>query len=145
MPNTILNEHPYPSENQDPHYSTLSNFYNLQDTTSWMNKIRSNMILAGGGILVWDSGTSLLSWTSNFAIKHLTSGFLVEFVYGPDDANREATIVDGQIVYGIVRSSISESQTENLKVVDKLDKTDNNFVLAWRYGNNLYFQNGIVL
>lgn len=145
MPKTILNETTYPNENQDPHYTTLVNFYNQNDLIMWNNKLRSNFILAGGGTLTWDAGNNLLSWTADFAIKHITTGFVVQYRYGTDLTNRELTVTEGQLIYGEFPSSLSENQVRHLLNADSLDKEDNYYVLAWRWGNQLYFNNGIVL
>lgn len=145
MPQTILNEYSYPNEDQDPFYDAIRNFWNAQDVSIWNNKLRSNFIMAGGGTLTWDVGSSLLSWTENFALKHLVSGFLIEYVYGTDGINREINIEDNQIVYGKFSSAITAAQTKNLFVADSLDKNDDYFVLCWRYNDKLYFQNGIIL
>lgn len=145
MPKTILNEFLYPDENQDPFYKTISSFFDLQDVAIWNSKLRSNFILAGGGTLTWNPSGDLFSWTSDFAIKHLISGFLIEFEFGPDGANREATVIDGQIIYATFASLVTANQKLNLSVSDKISKSDSNFVLGWRYGNGLYLQNGIIL
>lgn len=145
MPKTLLNEFTFPAEDQDPYFKTISSFYGQLDTAVWNNRLRSNLIIAGGGTLSWNSGTGLLSWTSDFGLKHLSSGFLIEYVYGPDNVNREASILEGQILYGKFASSISESQKRNLFVADSLPAGEDNIVLAWRYSGNLYFQNGIIL
>lgn len=144
MPKTILNENSYPNEDQDPHFTTLVDFYNQNDLIMWNNKLRSNFILAGGGTRAF-GGTGLLQWTSNFAIKHLTTGFIIEYAFGPDGINREASILDGQILYGEFPSSTSENQQRNLFVADKLDKENKYFVLGWRYGSSFYFSDGVTL
>lgn len=145
MPQTILTEHTYPAENQDPYFTTEVNFRNQNDVTMWNNRMRTWMILMGGGTLTWTSSTGSLIWTSNFAIKNFFSGFLVEYVYGPDEILREAVINEGQVLYGIFSSKITSNQQKNLFVSDTLPNADDIFVLAWRYGNNLGFHNGVIL
>jgi hypothetical protein len=145
MPNTILLGHTFPSENQDPHYTTLTNFFNQNDVTMWNNRLRSWMILAGGGTLTWNSGTGSLFWTEDFVIKNLNSGFLTRYVFGTDNITREVVINDGQILYGEFSSILTTTQYKNLLVADQLGSIDNLFVLAFRYGTKLYFQNGIIL
>jgi hypothetical protein len=145
MPNTILLGHTYPNENQDPYYESQVGFFNQNDVTMWNNRLRTWMILAGGGSYTWNPVTGSLLWTSNFAIKNANSGFIVEYVYGTDGLTREAVINEGQMLYGEFGSQITANQTKNLLVADKLSNIDNIFVLAWRYGANLYFQNGVIL
>lgn len=145
MPKTLYNEHTYPSENQDPFYSTIKSFFDQNDLTMFSNKIRSNFILAGGGTLTWDYSTGLFSWTSDFALKHLFTGFLVKYVYGDDGINREINLQDGDILYGLFPSSLSANRNYNLVSATSIPKTDNVFVLGWRYENNLYLQNGLIL
>jgi hypothetical protein len=103
------------------------------------------LILAGGGTLAWNSISNTLTWTSNFAIKHPFSGFLIEYVNGPSETSMDAVIYDGDILYGEFSSQITSNQLKNLKVSSVLQNNDNYFVLAWRHGNNLCFQNGVVL
>lgn len=142
---TPLLQHQYPNENQDPHYTTLANFFNQNDITMWNNRLRSMFILAGGGSLVWDYTNNFLTWTSNFAVKDYFSGYKIEYVNGPTDLTREAVIYDGEFLYGQFSSQMTTDQLKNLKVSNRISSADNVFVLAWRYGNKLYFCNGTIL
>ena len=145
MPNTILLAHTYPTENQDPHFTTLINFFNQNDVTMWNNRLRSWMILAGGGTFTWNSGTGSFIWTEDFVIKNLNSGFLTRYSYGPDNVLREAVLNDGQVLYGEFSSVLTTTQYKNLLVADKISSVDNLFVLAFRHETKLYLQNGSIL
>lgn len=145
MAKTLFNEYSFPDEDQDPYFKTLSSFFGQLDVAIWNNRMRSNLILAGGGSISFNSTTSLLTWSDDFGLKHLYSGFLNEFRFGPDNLTREASILEGQVLYGQIPSQVSQGQVKNLLVADQLPSGDNNFVLAWRYNNSVYFQNGIIL
>ena len=63
---------PYPSENQNPYYSTFESMANELDQLNfaWFNHI--NTIVAGGGTISWSSGT--LSFTADIDIVSPTHG-----------------------------------------------------------------------
>ena len=146
MPKTIFNQKTYPNEDQDPYFTTITNFYNQNDLLLYMNKVRSTQLFAGGGTRTFDSGTGLLSWTEDFVLKNAFNGFLTQFVYGPDGVNREVNLQDGQILYGEIPSSQTVNASKNVFSADKLpDLNDNYVVIAFRHGNSLYFSDGIIL
>lgn len=145
MPKTTFNEFVFPSENQDPHYVTLKSFFNLNDQLMYTNRLRNYFILAGGGTISFNSSSGLLSWTEDFAIKDAISGYLNVLRYGPDAANREANLQDGQILYVEFPTALTENRTLNLSVANSLNKNTNFYILAFRYSTKVYFKNGVIL
>jgi hypothetical protein len=145
LANTIYNNFQFPEENEDPHFEKIASFFNSQDFLVFNNKLRSNFILAGGGTKSFSASTGLFSWTDNFALKIYQSGWILEYVYGPDGSNRAANVQPGQVIFGAFPASLSINQTRNLSVTDKLGPKNDLFVLGWRYKDNLYLADGSVL
>lgn len=142
---TTFNEINFPDDGQDPFYELIESFFNQQDLMLFNNKLRSYMILAGGGTLVFNNETSSLEWTEDFAVKNCISGYLHKLRYGPDQLTRSLRIFDGQILYCVFQTSMRGENITHVLVGDKLDKKDNYFVLGFRFNNRLYLSNGIIL
>lgn len=131
---------PYPEENQDPFWDTWKSFVQELDKHVYMAKVKSNLMLLGGGTVTFDSGTGVLEWTEDFTIPYLETGYKLVVSYGPTDGFRQATLSDGEILYVEIPYAMAQDVTVQCYVASTLDGASDKWVLGVRSGDHFYFK-----
>lgn len=111
MPDTSRFKMSFPSENEDPHYEGLVNFFEEIDANLYANYSLHQPVSGGGEIslVALNSNTSRLSWTEDFEFPVLGSGKSIKLRYGPDGVSRHIDLTNGdRVVFDIALSSAGD-------------------------------------
>lgn len=131
----------YPEEHQDPFYETYESQVNSTDEILFMQKIQNNLIIGGGGIISFSSITQQLTWTQDFIVPVFHYGKKITLSYGPDNATRVASILDGYALVIEIPYVLTDNITTNIKVLSQLTPLNHQqWVLGFRTGTKVYFK-----
>jgi hypothetical protein len=144
MPTTPRVKLPYPDQNTDPWYDQFVSLVNTIDTTLYAAREDRNVVLMGGGTIVWTASTNTLSWSAPLELTSAPTGFLWTVAAGSQ------VILDGQFVYfQAVRSPSSNAEVATYASgqvpYSAAQDANNSIVLAVRRGSVAYFRNGAVI
>lgn len=132
----------YPEDGCDPYYKHFEEMI-LQhmEPIAFFQKMFQNVILGGGGTVVWDGGTGLLTWTADFTLLVPHWGFKTSIVFGPDNTTRAMNLQDAQVAWIRHPMSMNGNVTKNFLSGSQLDKTRHDeLVLAARIGSKLWMR-----
>jgi hypothetical protein len=131
----------YPEEYADPFWDDFEALIREADKATYMNKIKGNLIIGGGGSVVFNSVSGLLSWTEDFVIPLPQFGFGLTVSFGPDGATRQAGLIDGSALVVEIPFAMTQNETRTFSVVSQLTATSNTqWVAGIRIGDKVYFR-----
>lgn len=139
MPNTSRMSWPYPSEHLRRWYSSFEDFAGAQDASAFAARVDRNQLVIGGGELTFTLSTGALAWAEDIDFPSPITGFKQTLI--PASVN----MIEGDYLYvSMVRNPLT-NQTLTPTVSQQVPSSDNDFVIAIRVNNRLYFRNGLVL
>ena len=139
MPNTTRMAWPFPNENQDPWYDALSLFASAQDASGYAAREDRHLVLADGGVISWDAGTSTLDWDSDILIASPITGFSLR-------VEAAAVSIDaGQALYATLIRAPTQNSVLAVTVSSQVPSTDTAYLLAIRIGTQIYWRNGLLM
>jgi len=143
MAKTTFLEIPYPEENQNPFYDAYRQQMEAMSRILFQVKLQSQFIVSGGGVVAFNAGTNTLTWTQDFMIPVYYYGFKLNVRFGPDYANRQALMSDGQALYIEVPFVLTQNMVVNFSQGTAINKDNHQiFVVCYRNGNKVHF-NGL--
>ena len=143
MPNTPRMSWPYPSENQDPWWEPFVSMLEQMDASSFAAREDRSVVLMGGGTMTWnvsgDDGT--LTWAEPIMFLSPIAGFLLPLPI----AQSPKVLTSGQVLYVDLVRKPTDAQNVTVLVANQVPNTDDALLLAVRYGDALYWRNGLIL
>jgi hypothetical protein len=136
MPNTTRMKWPIPSENQDPWYDAISNFFTATDASGYAGRENDNAILTEGGTIAFNDTTGVLSWAATLNVISAYAGYKWTLPAG------QVTLDDGQLAYVSLVRAPTRNIAISMSAAYQLPLDDNSFVIAIRSGDTVYFRNG---
>lgn len=127
---------PFPSKDRDNYYAEIVSLMLALDSSGFAAREDRNVIYVSDAVFSWDAASGLLSWNSEIVIFVPTTGRVLSVPSGT------ALLQLGQVLYvDLVRGSLS-NQVISKFVGSVVPATDAAFLLAFRYGSNVFFSNG---
>ena len=131
----------YPEEYADPFWDDFEAYIRAVDKATFMNKLKTNLLIGGGGNLVFNSINGLLAWTEDFIIPLPHFGFNLTVSFGPDGATRQAGLSDGSALVVEIPFAMTQNETRTFSVVSQLTQTsETQWVAGVRIGDYVYFR-----
>lgn len=129
----------YPDENDNPFFEKIKSFFEGLDSHIFANMADRNTVLLGGGGVLLNSTTGVLSWSSDLLLVDAVSGYSIRIVAA------NATLADGEMLYVDTARVLSEEAIATAEVATSVGVGAGKILLALREGNTVVFRNGAVL
>jgi len=136
MPSTPRMGFVFPSENQDPYYDGLVEFYSQIDAAAYAAREDRSIILHGGGTVTFDAGTGTLAWSSDIDLFSPITGFAWRIAAGT------LTLEDGQLCYVNITRAPSRVLNVELLRGTQIPSSNQGLIIGIRRGTAVYFRNG---
>jgi hypothetical protein len=132
---------PYPSEGDEPFFTTYESQMASLDEMIFCTKIQNNLFVAGGGTKTLTPSTNTLTWTADFVIPVFYYGKKITIPYGPGSAFRQVQLLDGQALGVDIPMVMQDNTVGQMQVYSQLTPANHQtWIFAWRYGNNVFFK-----
>lgn len=138
MPSSSRMRFPYPAEFKDPWFDDFESLIAGIDASGYAAREDRNLLLAGGGTITWNVGTSTLSWSSDIVVVSTIVGFLLRVTDG------SVTLDDGQMLCVTLVRAPTSGTTIATFVESQIPSDDTSLVLALRIGDRIHWRNGVV-
>ncbi len=125
-----------PDENAREWGAIFASLVTAQDASCYASREDRSIVFLGGGVIIFNSGTGVLSWSSAFNLISPIAGYKITISSG------SKTLTDGQFLYVNMPRSPTASVTASALVANTLPNTDDALCLAVRVGSNVFFRNG---
>ena len=138
--NTTFMKFPYADE-LEPDWDAYEAQMQSQDEAAFMAKLQNNLFVAGGGTILLNATSNLLTWTADFVIPvfHFGRSLLVSF--GPDEATRACSLPNGAALVIEIPFTMTANVVTTVTGLSQLTPLNHQqWVLGWRYGNKVYFK-----
>ena len=139
MANTPRMNWPFPNEDDAPWYERLKAFVQSQDASGYAAREDRQIVLAGGGTVLWSATGGALTWSDTIQVVSPITGFLLNIAAG------SVTLGDGQVLYVPLVRAPTRTQTVSVAVSNQVPPTDTDMLLAVRVGTQVYWRNGLLM
>jgi hypothetical protein len=126
----------FPSENQEPHFDALTEFYGQLDASGYAAREDRHIILSGGGTVNFTAAGGAFSWGSDIEMLAAITGFNWRIPAG------NVTVTDGQILYVNLVRAPTLNTVRTLLVGDQVPNDNDAHIIGVRKGSTIYFFNG---
>ena len=144
MPLTSRMKWSLPTEDADPWYAAIVALFGEVDASVYASREDRNLILMGGGNITWTLGSHTLSWSEPLRIISPIAGLLCII-----EAGSAVLDSDGRMLYApVVRYPQDGNKTITAAVGSQVPTATNpndQILFAVRYGDLIYWRNGLVL
>lgn len=144
MPLTSRMKWTVPSADADPWYDAFSALFGEVDAAVYAGREDRNIVLMGGGVITWALLTGTLVWTQPLRIFSPVSGFQCIVAAGNVQLDQ-----DGKLLYApLVRYPTGGNKTIVAGVASQVPvavSPNDQLLFAVRYGNKIYWRNGLVM
>ena len=140
---TPRNLFPYPSEREEPYFSTAKGNYLAEDAAMWANAENGNLTYVGGGIFNWDATANVLWWTDHISITGFSTPFKA-IITGPASIELQEDEVAYFKMPRLIQNAdvgITSLYRSNRIYLEGVRMHDLR-LFAYRSGNTVYFANG---
>lgn len=144
MPLTSRMKWTVPSENADPWYDAFVALFGEMDASAYASREDRNIILMGGGDITWALSTGILSWTEPLRVFSPVSGFQCIVAAGYVQLDQSGKLLHAPLVRyptGSNKTIIAAVASQVPVMVSGNDQ----LLFAVRYGNLIYWRNGLVM
>ena len=133
----------YPSEREEPFYTSFKDGMIAEDAAHWANADNGNLVYFGGGVFNWDQPNNLLWWTENIYVSGYTTPWRA-IITGP----RSVTIQENEVIY-FQMPRLVQNQDAVISVMYRSSRVflegvrlHDIRIFCVRTGDTLYFANG---
>lgn len=142
---TPQNEYPFPSEFDEPYYSTIRSYFLATDMADWALAENHNLIWSGGGAFSWNATTGVLTWSTTVEIRTKTTVWVTS-VLGPPLPGGQVTLQDGETSFFQHPRLLVSNRTVSLTVgpITQLPgvRLHDITMFATRIGTTVFFADG---
>jgi len=139
VPNTPRMDWPYPSRNKSEWFTQFEGFAQAQDASGYAAREDRNLKITGGGPLTFAASAGLLTRSSDIVVPSPITGFTWTIASG------SLNLDDGEFAYLTLPRRPLTNRTVSLSAAATVPSTDDDWVVAVRVGDRVYFREGQVL
>lgn len=130
---------PFPDEYSDPWFDAFVTLMNALDASLYAGREDRNIILMGGGAILFDAGAATLSWASDIELLAANTGYKWIITAGALTG-----VVSGKLLTVSLTRGPLANTVVTLSLEDHVSQTDDALVIGVVSGTHLYFRNGAV-
>ncbi len=139
MPTTSRMSIPYPSQYAEEWFTTWQSMMSTLDSLHFAAFEDRNLFVLGGGTWTFDADTGEVTWSSDLVFSTPSTGNPQTLASGAD------TVEDGEMLTVDLSRGASAPTVLAAGVETTIPPNSATVAICIRYGNALYFSNGVVL